>query len=262
MNWRALALFPVWVSGALAGDWRATLTPPQPGTFPPPRPLKAHYTFGWSAFTAAEVQTDFATIKGGLLELKVKGATTGAVRALWPMSADHTSVIHARTLRPVSLVQNETYSDESRKTSVAFDSEGAARTRHTKPKDKDSGKTKRFKFAPLFDLHSALLFIRSQPLKPGDTVRLVCYPAAQAYYAEIEVLGREAITAAGKKYDALKLALRLQRVNKQLELESHKKFKQAWAWLSDDTDRLLLKIEAEIMVGKVWMDLEHVEFAK
>src|SRR5204862_4950372 len=100
--------------------------------------------------------------------------TTGPFPSLWSMSAEHTSLVHPETLQPASLVQSETYSDESRTTSVVFGPEGAARTRETKPKDKDSGKTKRFKFAPVFDLHSALLFIRSQSLKNGQTVRLVC----------------------------------------------------------------------------------------
>ena len=60
------------------------------------------------------------------------------------------------------------------------------------------------------------------------------YPAAQAYYTEVEVVGRETITAAGRKTPAIKLALRLQAINKQLELEAHKKFKSAFAWLSDE----------------------------
>lgn len=257
-----LLLVAALASSAAAADWRKSLTTPQPGAFPPPRPLTAHYTCGWSAFTAAEIETAFSRVKGGLFQLEVTANTVGAVRALWRLDADHTSLVRADTLQPVSLVQNETYSDGSMKTSVVFDAEGAARTRETTPHEEDSGKTKRFKFSPLFDLHGALLFIRSQPLKTGSRIRLVAYPAAQAYLTEVNVLGRETVKVAGEKRPAIKLALRLQRITKKLELEPHTKFKRAQLWVSDDADRLLLKVDAEVMVGKVWMELTRVEFAK
>ena len=243
-----------------AGDWRQTLTPPQPGRFAPLRPLKARYVFGWSAFLAAELQADFSKTKAGQLQLKAKARTVGPVRALWRLDADHMSRIQAQSFQPLTLVQNESYSDETQKTAVTFGPKGASRKRDTVPKGKDSGKTKRFKFVPVFDLHSALLFIRSQPLEPGEVVRLVTYPAAQAYYTEVEVLGRETITIAKEKRTALKLGLRLQKINKQLKLEPHKKFHRAYAWIGDDEDRLLLKVEADVMIGKVWMELENAEF--
>jgi len=254
-----VATYAVAASGA---DWRAKLTPTQPGSFPQPRPVKARYTAGWSAFSAAEVETDFSRAKAGQLQLKVQTRTVGAVRAMWKMDGEHTSLVDAATLQPISLVQTESYTDEVETTSVVFSPEGAERTRETVPKEKDSGKTKRFKFAPLYDLHSALLFVRSQPLKKGDKIRLVAYPTSQAYLVETEVLGRESIEVAGAKRPALKLALRLQRINKKLRLEPHKKFKRATLWVSDDADRLLLKVDAEVMVGKVWLELATAEFPK
>ncbi len=254
-----LVLF--WAGRLLADeDWQKTLTPPTPGNFPPLRPLTADYTFGWSALTAATVQTMYSQTKEGLLELHVTGQSVGAVRALWKMNSDSTSLVEPKTLRPVKLVQQETYSDESRITTVVFTPEAAERTRDTKPADKDSGKTKKFKFAPLFDMHSALLFIRSLPLEPGNDIRFVTYPAASAYLTDIDVLGRETVKIGRNKRPAIKLGIRLKAISKDMKLESHKKFKRATAWISDDADRLLLKIEAEVMVGKVWMELQKVQF--
>ncbi|MEO8352525.1 MAG: DUF3108 domain-containing protein, partial [Chthoniobacteraceae bacterium] len=178
MKGSVFLLFLVGAGRLLAGeDWQKTLTPPTPGNFPPLRPLTADYTFGWGALTAATVQTIYSRTRGGLLELHVQGQSVGAVRALWKMNSDSTSLVQPKTLRPVRLVQKETYSDESRITSVTFTPAAAERTRDTKPADKDSGKTKKFKFAPLFDLHSALLFVRSLPLEKGDDIRFVTYPA-------------------------------------------------------------------------------------
>ncbi len=181
------------------------------------------------------------------------------MRAMWRMDSEATSLVSAATLLPVKLVQKEIYKDETRTTTVIYGPEGAERTRVTKPAE-GPVKTKKFKFAPVHDLQSALLFVRSQALRQGEVVRMAVYPAAQGYWAEVEVLGREEIVQAGRKWPTIKLALRLRSVTKELALERHAKFKRATAWLSDDRDRLLLKIESEVMVGRVWMDLESVTF--
>lgn len=249
------------LAGASAQDWQAGLSQ-KPGTFAPLRPVKATYEFGWSGFKAGRAEADFSRTDAGQYELKVKGASIGAARALWKMDSSSKSIVRSKTLLPVELVQSEVYSDESRKTTVSFGPEGVTRTRETKPADEGSGKTKRFKFAPVHDLHSALLFVRSQALEQGDAVRLVAYPAADAYYAELQVLGRETVKVAGRSWPAIKLGFKLQKIDKKLKLEPHKKFKKAFAWVSDDADRLLLKIESEVMIGKVWMELTSYQFAE
>ncbi|MGH7935379.1 MAG: hypothetical protein ACREF8_00020, partial [Chthoniobacterales bacterium] len=57
-----------------------------------------------------------------------------------------------------------------------------------------------------------------------------------------------------------KLDLQLKKVGKKGELEPHRKFRSASVWLSDDADRLLLRIEAGVFVGTVFADLEAVHF--
>jgi hypothetical protein len=54
--------------------------------------------------------------------------------------------------------------------------------------------------------------------------------------------------------------LQLNKVGKTRELEAHRKFRRATVWLSDDSDRLLLKIQAQIFVGTVVVELQSVEF--
>ena len=130
------------------------------------------------------------------------------------------------------------------------------------PSKEPPGKERRFKCANLFDLQSGLLFIRSQRLEAGDRYRFIVYPATYGYLVDIEVLGREKLKVPAGSYDAIKCQVRLQEVNKNLELEPHKKFKRAYAWLSDDADRLMLKIQADIFVGSVWCELQSVEFPR
>ncbi len=258
--WLAVALLAV-ARPAFAGDWRESLTPSKPGKFAPLPPLKATYRFGWGALSAARAQFDFSKLPRGELRLTVSTATSGAVRALWRMDARHEAICRQAALRPVSLVQTETYSDESLRTRVTFDAEGVSRLRESVPANGKPARTKRFECPNVFDLQTGLLFVRSQPLRTGDIYRFVVYPAVGAYLARVSVVGSEKMQAAGRSYEAVKLEIQLQAVEKNLRLAAHKKFKRATAWLSDDRDRLLLKIAADVAVGSVWAELEKVEIA-
>jgi hypothetical protein len=250
-----LLALPVW-----AGDWRETLSPPQPGRFPPPRPLNAVYRFGWSGITAAEADFHLSKSSRAQLRLAIKTKTIGVVRTLWCMDSQHTAICNMTSLHPITLQQTEIYKDETETNKAEFTAEEVRRLTRVTPSKEPPEKERRFKCANVFDLQSGLLFVRSQRLQVGDHYRLVIYPAKSAYLADIEVLGREKLKVGAGNYDAIKCQVRLQGVSKKMELEPHKKFKRAFAWLSDDHDRLLLKIEAEIFVGSVWTELQSVEF--
>lgn len=257
---RLAVLMLLGVTAAQGEDWQATLTPPQPGNFPPLRPLHASYRFGWGSLNAANATFDSSTTADGLSRLEMRTTTEGLVRSLWRMDARQIALCHADSLRPVSARQTETYKREVLRTTLDFDDAGVARLRESTPPDKNPAKVKRFDFSGVFDLYSALLFVRSQSLQPGEVVRIVVYPATDPYLAELEVVGREKLAIAGKSREAVKLQIRLRRIAKDLTLEKHQKFKRASAWLSDDADRLLLKIAADIAVGSVWCELQTVKF--
>jgi len=78
--------------------------------------------------------------------------------------------------------------------------------------------------------------------------------------ATLTVLGRETISVHAGSYRAIKIDLHLNKIGKNLELEPHKKFRRATLWVSDDSDRILLRVEAQIFVGTVFADLQSVEF--
>ncbi len=258
---RALAILccllalPAW-----GGDWRDTLTPLQPGKFPPPRPLKATYQFGWSGVTAAMADFDFSKNQSGQFRLAVNAKTVGAVRALWRLDAQHSAVCDAATLRPMSLQQTEIYKSKTESAKAVFFPTYVERQTQVTPASGPPPKNHPFKFGDVFDLQTALFFIRSQRLEAGDRYRMIVYPSKAAYFAEVEVLGREKLNVAGRSVDAIKCRLRLQGMTKKLELEPYQKFKRAFAWLSDDRDRLLLKAQADIFVGSVWCEMQSAQF--
>jgi hypothetical protein len=259
MRFAAAAFLLVLSHMAPAADWRDTLTV-RKGRTPPLRPLTAEYDFGWGGLKAAEATAKFTHPKKQF-RLELGSKTVGLARTIWRMDTTASSSVNAATLKPVKLVQVEKYSNKTLTTTVNFSTAGVARLKVETPADKNRAKVKRFKFGQVYDMHSALLFIRSQPLRKGDTIRLCVYPDTSPYLAEITVTDREEVTAAGKKWPAIACDLKLREITKDYTLIAHDKFKKATVWLSDDPDRLLLKLETDVFIGKVWAELKKVEFA-
>ena len=247
-------------TGSLAANWQATLSKDPPGSFPELRPLNASYRFGWSGFTAATGDVRFTKPSGDKFQFDGMGRTIGLVRALWRLDVNHRAVANAETLHPIETQQTENYRSKEIVTNLTFTNSGVTRARTEGEGSAAGTKTRQFSFPNLFDLHSAALYLRSQPLRDRSVYRIVVYPTTNAYLATVTVVGREKISIRAGIYKAIKLDLKLKRINKRLELEPHRKFHGATIWVSDDTERLLLRIEAQIFVGTVFAELQSVHF--
>jgi hypothetical protein len=255
----ALCLLSVSLCSVFGADWENSVTAGPAGPFPPPRSLHASYHFGWAGFTAATAEARFIK-RGDRFQLDGTAHTIGLARALWKMDATHHAVADARRLRPISMSQVESIRSKKIDTKLAFTSTGVTRIRTDSKAGKTPPKPKQTHLANLFDLHSSLLYIRSQALRQGDVQRIVVYPAASPYLATITVLGREKLSIRAGTFNTIKLDLKLKKVNKKGELEPHRKFRRSTIWISDDQDRMLLRIEAQIFVGTVFAELRSVHF--
>jgi uncharacterized protein DUF3108 len=240
-----------------ASTWESTLTSSNPPAFPNPRPMHARYGFGWSGFPCATAEVRLSKPGGDRVQLDVTARTTGLVRALWKFDATHSSIIDAESLRPISVRQVENDRGKRVVTDLAFSPTGVVSKVTETPGT--GTKVRHHDFARLFDLQSALLYLRSQSLQERSLQRIVVYPATAPYLATVTVLGRERVTVPAGTYNAIKFDLQLNRI-KDGELQPHRKFRRAVAWLSDDADRLLLKIEAQVFVGSVVSELQSVDF--
>jgi uncharacterized protein DUF3108 len=254
------SLVLLFASAALGAKWEATVTASSPPSFPEPRPMHAEYGFGWSGFPGATADVRLTKPSGDRFQLEGTIHTTGLVRALWKFDGTHSSRVDGGTLHPLEMKQVENVRNRKTVTSLSFDSSGVT-SRETETPGKSAGpKIRRFDSPNLFDLYSALLYLRSQPLQDRSIQRIVVYPATSAYLATVTVLGRERLTGPSGTYNAIKLDLQLSKIGKNRELEPHRKFRRATVWLSDDPDRLLLRIQAQIFVGTVFAELQSVEF--
>jgi Protein of unknown function (DUF3108) len=257
--WTAIVLVGL-CSSSLAADWQLTLTRDPPGNFPELRPLRASYRFGWSGLTAATAELHFTAPSKDTFQLKGTGQTIGFVRALWKLDANYRAIANSQTLRPIETQQTENYRQKKVLTRLTFTNKGVTRARTETRGESTATKTRQFDFADLFDLHSAMLYLRSQPLRDRSVHRVVVYASTNAYLATVTVIGRDEISVRAGAYKAIKADLRLERVGKHLELEQHRKFRRATIWVSDDGDRVLLRIEAQIFVGTVFAELQSVRF--
>jgi len=179
---------------------------------------------------------------------------------LWKLDANHQAVANAETLRPIESQQTENYRSKKLATHLTFRDNGVTCARTEGEGSSAATKTRQFSFSNLFDLHSALLYLRSQPLRDRSVYRVVVYPATNAYLATITVIGREKVSVHAGSYNAIKVDLQLNKIGKNLELQPHRKFRRATIWVSDDADRILLRIEAQIFVGTIFAELQSMRF--
>ena len=255
----AIFAFLAFCSSSLAENWEATLSKDPIGNFPELRPLRASYRFGWSGLTAATGDVHFSKPSENKFQLDATGRTIGFVRALWKLDVSYQAIASAETLRPIETEQIENYRSKKIVTHLTFTNNGVTRAR-TEGKGAAEAKTRQYNFPNLFDLFSAMLYLRSQPLKDRSVYRVVAYPATNAYLATVTVIGREKISVHAGSYNAIKLDLQLKRVGKHRQLEPHRKFRRATIWVSDDAERLLLRIEAQVFVGTVFAELQSMSF--
>jgi hypothetical protein len=255
----SLALTSTAAPTAHSTDWQKTISPLPRGDFPNPRSLVATYDFGWTGLVAATGEVRFTRL-GDKVQLTADGQTVGIVRGLWKFNTHHRAIADATSLQPIAMHQVDEFRPKTVTTDLTFRPGSVERFRIDTNATKPSAK-KTFSFANgIYDLHSALLTLRSQPLRQGDVYRLIVYPGNNAYLVTLTVTDRSNLTTPAGIYPAIKLDLQLKKVGKHNELEPHKKFRRASVWVSDDSDRLLLRIEASIFVGTIYAELQSVRF--
>jgi hypothetical protein len=239
-------------------DWVKSLTSNKgPGNFAPPSPMRLAYRFGWDGIQAATAAIRVTSPVKNTLQIDVNGGTSGLPRMLFKLDVSHRATENASTLRPIHFVQEEKYRSETVKTRVEFEPNQVTGIREKIPSNQ-LPKPNTFRFSPVFDMATALLWVRSQPLRNGDTESMVVWASNAPYLATVKVIGRDVIRIAGRDERAIKLELHIKKIDKSMQLKEHKLFKGGRGWLSDDDRRLPLRIEADIFIGYVFAELESV----
>lgn len=254
----AIVLF---TAGGLQAGWRENLTPDVAGAFPAIRPFDAVFRIGWSEVEAARATVSIGC-QGNDVRLSGFGGTTGLARMLWQLDASLEATSALPDFQTVYSMQQESYSKRTLVTEIVSKPDGIWRLRENYPRGENPARWKKIKISPLRDLFSGMLFIRSRKLDPGETVSTIIFPGDSPYLVEMKCLGTEKIPIAGSTRDAIKLDLRIRRINlkKDNALEPHGKFQNGTVWLSNDSDRIPLRAEVNIFIGYVFAELESINF--
>ena len=250
-----LALFLAPSLHAAPAAWQAELSSATPGAFVKLPPTVLDYQVSWNgAINAGTIRMEFAppgAKKAGTYIVRSSAASHGAAAVLFPYQTNFWSEIVSSSLRPryfhaVETDQKEMVTTTVRHFSSRVDSVEINKLHQT-------GKTKQtdrsFAFAPVFDIFSAMLLVRSQKLATGDQLAFVIHPFDTPYLLRVRVLSREVHTGR----NAIRLTLGLRKIDRDtLELKAYKKLKQdATLWLSDDADRVPIELRAAAFIGDV-----------
>jgi hypothetical protein len=257
----AIALCLLAPSVGLGAAWEDRISPGGPGDFPPlPTPFRATYRIGWGGMTAARADLVINRNNSGLYEFRADTATIGAARTLWSFDAVVRSTVSAPQLRPIRIEQTEERSDRTLRETVRFDATGAERIKSVVPKAGNveaKSETKRFESGALQDFMSAFLNLRSQPLANGDTRTVVVMSPSVPYLMTVTARNREEINTRAGRFRAIRISVdSIQRVKGDGTLVPHKRFRSATVWLSDDATRQILRVQSQVFIGAVFLELD------
>jgi hypothetical protein len=249
----SLVLLPLTTSA----DWRADVQRLGPGPVPPAPDMTLRYVFGWSGIEAAGATVNFRAAGAGY-RAEVEGGTTGWARSLYKLDADYVAEVDGRSYRSREFRLTENYATYGTEEKAYFRPGGVRTWRESTKQGAKPPKWKNFYVPGLRDMAAAVMLARSQPLNKGDRLSLAVFPGDWMYLARVKVEGREKLRWRGGEKEAIRLSLKIDRINEDYSLGLHKKFDHGTIWVSDDDLRVVLRIEVKVFVGHVFAEL--VEF--
>ena len=246
--------------GVASGDpeWKKELGPANPGKHPALPPGKLEFSLSWKGLlNSGKLGFDIGkpgAHKPGVIVIQSTGKSMGPGGAIFPYNGHGWSEINMGNLRPRLVTVDETKRGKHIRTEIRFFNNKASFREVTKEKKKQEVVSHVFAQSPVYDIGSAILFIRSQPLKKGDEINLMLHPYSSPYLLKSKVLGREKRNGT----DCIKISLELFKIHvTDLTLKPYKKMKgPAQLWFSDDKLRLPLEIRSKVFIGDVRATLD------
>lgn len=238
-----------------APAWEAELSPAKPGSHPPVSPSVLDFSLSWKGMLKAGVlRIEFAppaNPKPGAFVIKSSASSRGAAATLFPYSHSYWSEIHPATLASRHFSSTETDSKETVVTANRYSPAKVSVHEVTTETKSGAVTTETFAFphGQARDMFSAILYIRSQTLAPGEEHTLLLLPFTSPYLLKVTVEAKE--KHLGR--DTLRLSFALRKIDRTTHaLVPYKKLrKPVTVWLSDDADRIPVELRASVYIGDV-----------
>ena len=189
------------------------------------------------------------------LVVKSRAATAGAAELIAHITDEATTLIDVDTGRPISIEtvfeigEKRTLASTKIKGSVAdvtYTRTGEAKPVNTKID---------FRKETLNDMHSAMAQLRSWRAPVGTTRTVFVIGGKRLWRIDIKYVGLETIGSRVGNRRAVILDGTSYRARRDLAIESDKPARSFRVWLSDDADRVPLKVTAKTELGDIVMDL-------
>ncbi len=187
--------------------------------------------------------------------VRSRAATAGAAALLKKISDEATTVIDVETFRPVSL---ETVVEQSGKrvaASATFTG-NTAKVTYQRSGDKEP-KTSILNFGTttVHDAHTAMAALRGWKGTKGQTRTVFVVGGRRLWRVDVTYAGEETIGGALGNRRAIVFDGKSFRARSNMTVESDKPARTFKVWLSDDADRVPIKVTASTELGEIAMDL-------
>lgn len=195
----------------------------------------------------------------GQLTVNVVGEVeaTGLIRALLGLHADYRVLLDGTSLA-TRRMEIEESGYRTRTIQVTVD--GRRIEQYARKPGKEIRLPGQLPSEPLEPV-AVILLLRAARLAQGDRLELIAMDGTDLYQGVLEVLGREELKSSLGTQSAIKILCRGERIN-HLGQNLGKPPRQATLWVSDDTYRLPLRVEAQTAYGTGQFELTNYEPAR
>ncbi len=233
----------------------------QPQSSPPPLPFSPGetltYDLSWQVFSAGQVVASLSRVREGSkdsYEAKASAQSRGFVSLLYNLQDEFHSFFNPETLCSESISKRINEGRRHKNTRIVFDSARKLAVLDEQDLAVKGAPAKHAESeipACVQDVVSAFYFVRRQPLRVGREIRLPINDGSKTADVRLEVQALETIRTPLGVHSAF-------RIEPTVFGGLLKRKGRMQIWLSDDPERLPLRIKATISVGTITADLRSV----
>ena len=263
---RLLATLVLAAAAGCAGAEAMTATQAGPASAPPTR-----HELGLNPGEAMAFEVRLAGVLAGEAQLAVgeigevdgkkaivvrsHAATAGAAALIRKISDDATTMIDIETGRPLSLETVVVHGDRKITASAKFKGSTALVTYQRNGDPVAKAVTLDFRGAPVHDAHTAMAQLRGWKGKKGETRTVYVVGGRRLWRIDLTFAGEESIGSALGNRRAVVFDGKSYRARNDMTIDGTKPARTFKVWLSDDGDRVPLKVTASTELGEISMDL-------
>jgi hypothetical protein len=187
--------------------------------------------------------------------VRSRAATAGAAALFTKISDEATTVIDVETGRPLSLETVVEQGDKRISASAKFSGNVATVTYQRTGDKEPKAAVLNFGAATVHDAHTAMAQLRGWKGTKGQTRTVYVVGGRRLWRVDVTYAGEETIGGSLGNRRAIVFEGKSFRARNNLTLEGDKPSRTFRVWLSDDADRVPIKVTAATELGDIVMDL-------